>query len=1224
MAGALIIYADPATAAKLECRARICALQSGPEAVAWDFAAMNSPPTHAPANNRRRQNPLHAATAAAAPQRACVLLLLAMACVLWPASLPAQVENGTPAAEPEITLEVIEARRKQVEEAKDLDEAARTRTLELYRQAADALKRAKDLAAKTVELEKQTASVEQRLAETKADLVSIKSRPEPEIPASAQLAALEQEQAKRQAELDALRKSLADRDAESNRRAGRRREIRAALASAPERAAELKTQEAAPPPPDEPPAVTLARRTELIARRQAIEREIPALEKELALYDAEEVVDLVRLQRDLLTQQVAAADQHIKKLNEVVNQRRRDAAADAVRQARVQAQMANPLLKSYAEFNTQLAEEAQQLTPRLEQAGRELKAQQEELESLQRRFAQTREKVESVGLTGPIGLLLRRQRSDLPDRQYYRRRIDERRDEIDQIQFKLFELEEARSDLANLEPLVQQVLAKASLDQTEQEESELKEAARDVFESQRNYLDVSRRNHSAFFDTLVELDITERQIISEADNYARFIDERVLWIRSSKWLSVQELKRDRSLAELIGLENWRHMIERLWADVRANPIPMASAWLLFGGLAFYRGRFRRELKEIGAQAQRGTFSRFAPTMRAVLLTGILATFGPALVAYLAWRLEIASDQQDFARSLAEGLWTVAATYYPLEFIRYSFRSDGLAEAHFGWSPQMTRLLRRKLRWLMLLGLPLLLVIVTLAYDDADQGRDALERIGFILAMVLLAVFVRGILHPTAGLFGLVVNYQRGGWFDRLKTLWRTLGGLLPLTVAVLAFVGYYYTARQLAWRMEQTVWLLVAAVYLRALLMRLLLIHRRRLSMRQARERRAAAEERSTAAEGAAPGTISTEETKGADLAVLSSQTQRLLNVALATVAVVGFWWIWIDMLPALNFLDRWPLWTTMVQVSETVTSPTGETTIRVGEKPEAVTMAHLAAALIIAVITVIAARNIPGVLEMSLLQRLPLDPAARYATTTLAMYLIVLLGTVLAFGTIGVSWSKIQWLATALTFGLAFGLQEIFANFVAGLIILFERPIRVGDIVTVADVSGVVSRIRIRATTIVNWDRQELIVPNKEFITGRLLNWTLTDSTNRIVLEVGVAYGSDVALARSLLLQCADEHPKILKDPPPTATFDAFGDSALNFTLRVYLGEVPDRLPVINDLHAAVDQKFREAGIEIAFPQRDIHIRSGAELLAGDSSNGAPASANKHEAELTHVSKKP
>ena len=185
------------------------------------------------------------------------------------------------------------------------------------------------------------------------------------------------------------------------------------------------------------------------------------------------------------------------------------------------------------------------------------------------------------------------------------------------------------------------------------------------------------------------------------------------------------------------------------------------------------------------------------------------------------------------------------------------------------------------------------------------------------------------------------------------------------------------------------------------------------------------------------------------------------------------------------------------------------------------------------------------------------------------------------------------QWLATALTFGLAFGLQEIFANFVAGLILLFERPIRVGDVVTVDDISGVVSRIRIRATTITNWDRKEYVIPNKEFITGRMLNWTLSDKTNRIVINVGVAYGSDVQEVKRLLLKTCNDHPLILDDPPTLVTFEGFGDNSLSLVVRTFLPDLSNRLPVIDELHTAIDTAFRRAGIEIAFPQCDLHLKS-------------------------------
>jgi potassium efflux system protein len=201
--------------------------------------------------------------------------------------------------------------------------------------------------------------------------------------------------------------------------------------------------------------------------------------------------------------------------------------------------------------------------------------------------------------------------------------------------------------------------------------------------------------------------------------------------------------------------------------------------------------------------------------------------------------------------------------------------------------------------------------------------------------------------------------------------------------------------------------------------------------------------------------------------------------------------------------------------------------------------------------------------------------------------------GIVVVSTTIGVRWSSVQWLVAAVTVGLGFGLQEIFANFVSGLILLFERPIRVGDIVTVDNVDGVVSKIQMRATTITNWDRKEYVVPNKEFITGRLLNWTLSNQINRIAINLGLAHGSDIQLAHRLLTKIVEEHPAIMKDPGPMVTFEGFGESTLNFVIRCYLPNMDNRLSTIHELHMTIDQEFRAAGIRIAFPQRDIHIRS-------------------------------
>ena len=187
---------------------------------------------------------------------------------------------------------------------------------------------------------------------------------------------------------------------------------------------------------------------------------------------------------------------------------------------------------------------------------------------------------------------------------------------------------------------------------------------------------------------------------------------------------------------------------------------------------------------------------------------------------------------------------------------------------------------------------------------------------------------------------------------------------------------------------------------------------------------------------------------------------------------------------------------------------------------------------MIVLATTVIAAKNIPGLLEMAVLQHLPFDAGAATPWPRCRRYLITVVGLLLCFGILGVGWSKVQWLVAAMGLGLGFGLQEIFANFISGLIILFERPVRVGDVVTIDDITGVVSRIRMRATTITDGDRKELIIPNKEFITGRVLNWTLTDPVNRVVIRVGIAYGSDTQRAARDSLETRPRPPQRARRP--------------------------------------------------------------------------------------------
>jgi potassium efflux system protein len=251
----------------------------------------------------------------------------------------------------------------------------------------------------------------------------------------------------------------------------------------------------------------------------------------------------------------------------------------------------------------------------------------------------------------------------------------------------------------------------------------------------------------------------------------------------------------------------------------------------------------------------------------------------------------------------------------------------------------------------------------------------------------------------------------------------------------------------------------------------------------------------------------------------------------------------------------------------------------------------------VIIALTLLVARNITALVEFAIADRLSLDDGARFAYTALTRYTVLILGLALGFRNLGINWGSVQWLAAAVSVGLGFGLQEIFGNFVSGLILLFERPVRVGDTITINGTTGTVTQIRIRATTILDWDGKVLVVPNKSLITSEVSNWTLNDTATRVKVLVGVQYGADTDLVRKILVDVACNHPLVKRSPEPFAMFHTFADSTLNFTLFAFTSKLADRGNVIHELHRDVAVQLQAAGISIAFPQRDVHLMPAGPL---------------------------
>lgn len=260
-----------------------------------------------------------------------------------------------------------------------------------------------------------------------------------------------------------------------------------------------------------------------------------------------------------------------------------------------------------------------------------------------------------------------------------------------------------------------------------------------------------------------------------------------------------------------------------------------------------------------------------------------------------------------------------------------------------------------------------------------------------------------------------------------------------------------------------------------------------------------------------------------------------------------------------------------------------------------AVTVQRVLLFVIVLVITSFMARAVRTLMSQRWLTRM--EPAPRYVLARILQYVVWLIGFVIALEALGFSLTTLTVVAGALGVGIGFGLQSVVGNFVSGVVLLFEQPIRIHDRVTVESVEGNVVGINFRSTTIVTNDNISIIVPNSQFINNSVINWSHGDPKVRIHVPVGVAYGSDVALVTETLLAIARETEGVLERPEPEVRFKEFGDSSLDFELLVWTDKAPLHLQLKSRLNYGIDAAFRRNGIQIPFPQRDVHLKSEPDL---------------------------
>ena len=937
----------------------------------------------------------------------------------------------------------------------------------------------------------------------------------------------------------------------------------------------------------EPKVLSDARKLAALLRRDAQSAEISRLEQALLSYTV--WLDLLKVQRDTMARSKVEGHQRVELLQTFVNERRQ-LAAMAIQQGAMAAEQAaadkHRIVRNLAEGNASLTRELPGIAADIERETGELNQIAGAASDIERRLARSQKQLEVGGLSRAIGLLLLVERRNLPQVSQYRAQVRARGTRLAEFGLAQVQVQEKRRELTSIDAMLQELMVEVSADISDTEElAEIRKEVGQLLRDRRDLLSQADNYYRGYLQVLGDLDSAQRRLLEVAGEHREFLDQNLMWIPSAPIAFTGELRRILPGAKwAFSSESWRASIVEAFESLRENIVAAVFYVLILVLVLLVRRPLARSQEAMSARVGRLSTDNIGLTLAALATAAVRALPVPLLFGATAWFLINAPQPSAFSLAVARSLSMTAAFFYNVLLFREFSNSAGVLKVHFGWQEDNLAIIRRQLDWLTYVAVPLVFIAIWLFQSESAEDRSAFGRMVFIILLVLLAFVFRSLSHPVAGVAGNYYKRNADIWVSKLRWFWYALAVGIPLLLGLLSILGYVFASVKLLDLLADTVWLLLALIVVNLVVLRWLALTRRKLALQIAlTEREAQKAEREKEAQPESESEAPPVPPTPLDLDAVDQQMRKLLRAALFIVGVLAGWRIWAEMFPAFTLLDHVALWSQTVVVD-------GVTTIA------PVTLADLFLALLVVAVTAIASKNLPGLMEIAVLRHLTLEPGSQYATITLVRYVVVTVGAVSVLNIVGWNWSQIQWLVAALSVGLGFGLQEIVANFVSGLVILFERPVRVGDTVTVGQLTGTVSRIRIRATTIIDWDRKEIIVPNKSFITEQVVNWTLSDPITRIVVPVGVSYGSDVDLVHEVIADTLEALPLVMEEPPPKVYFTGFGDSSLDFTVQVYLRQLTDRLPLTHSVHEAILKALRQNGIEIPFPQHDLHIRSTVE----------------------------
>lgn len=958
--------------------------------------------------------------------------------------------------------------------------------------------------------------------------------------------------------------------------------------------------------------------TQQRARQLSLTRQLEMLRAQQRLSEASS--EILPMRRDLAVRLATATEKQLTQWQDAVSSWRKQESTRQAQQARRIAEQSHPALKSLASQNADIAELRIATAAGIDRLGKMMHEIRDSSAKIDEQFEDLRGRVEHAGTTTSTGILLRKQRSELPGTTSFLKRESLVEQEMPKAHLRLMELKQWRRDVADVGAASEAVMRNLGNDLAQYNRDNVLDVVKRLLSDRRNFLDKVIPDQNTYLRELNELDLANDSLAKQVDEFRAFLDQRVLWIRSNEVFGLSDFRDAASgLRTLLSPMRIAEVATVGGADMLRRPAVAVAVIATFLIVLLFRARLIATQDRLTDPPRPGHYARFRNYALACAITLVISIRWPILLAAFGYRLVSASGTTPWTHSVGEALLTTVLFVWSFELIREMSRRGGVGETLFGWSEGVSASIRGSLETMLLVGTPLFAILQFAQFDDTPE-MESLKRLLFITILLLTGFQLGWLARPNGKLMRALKDHAPKALVCRLRRPIGWFATAAPIGFALMSLAGFHFSAYQLSGRLAETGAAIVAMIVLHSLALCWLEVQGYNRKLRQKKEERERQRQdgegtpmqplgTGSFADSSLGNIVEVSEASPADARKAMNEAadrefKDLLRYAAVITLIVGGWFIWSDVLPALRILDKVELWQNIESMAETVVDKNGDESIRTIERNVPTTLTNLLMAGLIGLGTVMVGRRLPGLLELTVLDRLPMEPGTRQAIAILVRYAATVTGMLMACHTIRLSWGSVQWLAAAMTVGLGFGLQEIFANLVSGLIILFERPIRAGDLVTVGGVTGHVTRMQMRATTITDFDRRELIVPNKTFITDSVINWTLSDPVSRVSLPVGVAYGTPVAKVKDLMITIANRSTLVLSEPPPHVLFKGFGDSTLDMELRVYIPKRELYIDVVNEINTAIADEFRLAGIEIAFPQQDLHIKTidGLPAMLGES----------------------